>query len=140
MSLDRGTKIYAAILAAICLASLLAWALTLDFRVDEINETIRQDAQIAAYPYPFRVLKIEGRTAVLSSPRSSAMPAVRFLGIINPRLKQFSDQDPQLIEAQKELAQIQSKVRKLVLSRADIDRVDWRIDREWFAERGIWLE
>ncbi len=140
MSLDRGTKIYATVLAVICLISLLAWILSLDFRIDEINATIGQDARIAAYPYTFRAVDIEGKTAVLTSPRSSAMPAVRFLGLINSRLKDLDEQDPRLIEAQKELAEIQSKVRELVLSRADINRVEWRIDREWFAQRGIWLE
>jgi hypothetical protein len=140
MSLDRGTKIYAAILAAICLISLFAWTLSLDFRIGEINGMIRQDTLIAAYPYPFRVVEIKGKTAVLSSPRSSAMPAVRFLGLIKPRLRNLDEQDPRLIEAQKELAEIQSKVRKLVLSRDDIDRIDWVIDREWYAERGIWVE
>jgi galactokinase/mevalonate kinase-like predicted kinase len=65
---------------------------------------------------------------------------VRFLGLIKPRLRNLDEQDPRLIEAQKELAEIQSKVRKLVLSRDDIDRIDWVIDREWYAERGIWVE
>lgn len=140
MSLDRGTKIYAAILAGICLSLLLAWLMTLDFRLGEIDAMLTQDSQIASYPYTFRALDIKGNTAVLSSPRSREMPAVRFIGLIRPDLKNLSEQHPKLIEAQKELATIQSKVRKLVLGREDIDRVEWRIDKEWFADRGIWLE
>jgi hypothetical protein len=140
MSLDRGTKIYAAILAGICLSIFIAWLLTLDFRIGEIDTLLQQDPQIAAYPYPFRALEIKGNTAVISSPRSSAMPAVKFIALINPRLKNVSEQDTKMISAQKELAAIQSKVRKLVLSREDIDKVNWRIDKEWYAEKGIWLQ
>jgi hypothetical protein len=140
MSLDRGTKIYAAILAGICLSIIIAWLLTLDFRIGEIDTLLQRDPQIAAYPYPFRALEIKGKTAVISSPRSSTMPAIEFIALIKPGLKNVSEQDTKMISAQKELAAIQSKVRKLVLSREDIDRVNWRIDREWYAERGVWLQ
>ncbi|RLW62567.1 MAG: hypothetical protein B6D70_07290, partial [gamma proteobacterium symbiont of Stewartia floridana] len=51
MSLDRGTKIYAGILGSLVGLSLLAWLLTLDFRLAEIDEMLKQDKQIAAYPY-----------------------------------------------------------------------------------------
>ncbi|MET0071533.1 MAG: hypothetical protein ABW096_15970 [Candidatus Thiodiazotropha sp.] len=140
MSLDRGTKIYAAVLAIICLSLLLTWMLTLDMRLEEIDDMIDRDSKIASYPYPFRALEIEGTTAVLSSPRSNAMPAVRFLGLIKPRLKNLDEQDPALIAAQKELAEVQSRVRKLVLRRNDIDSVSWRLDKEWYAEKGILLQ
>jgi hypothetical protein len=140
MSLDRGTKIYAAVLAGLCLSILIAWLLTLDFRLGEIDEMLQQDQQIASYPYPFRALEIRGNTAILSTPRSTTVPAVKFLALINPGLKNLSEQDPKVISAQKELASVQSKVRKLVSSRDDIDRVDWRIDKEWYAEKGIWVE
>ncbi|MET0062996.1 MAG: hypothetical protein AB2603_20225 [Candidatus Thiodiazotropha endolucinida] len=140
MSLDRGTKIYAAVLASICFGILLAWLLTLDFRLGEIDDMLERDPLISSYPYPFRAMQISGTTAIISSPRSNTMPAVRFIGLIKPSLKNLSDQDPKLIREQKELAAVQSKVRKLVLDREDIDRVEWRIDKEWFAEKGIWLD
>ncbi|MBT3013924.1 MAG: hypothetical protein KME41_19485 [Candidatus Thiodiazotropha sp. (ex Lucina pensylvanica)] len=140
MSLDRGTKIYAAVLTSICSGILLAWLLTLDFRLGVIDDMLERDPLISSYPYPFRAMRISGTTAIISSPRSSAIPAVRFIGLIKPSLKNLSDQDPKLIAAQKQLAAVQSKVRKLVLDREDIDRVEWRIDKEWFAEKGIWLD
>ncbi|MBT3056919.1 MAG: hypothetical protein KME69_18770 [Candidatus Thiodiazotropha sp. (ex Codakia orbicularis)] len=140
MSLDRGTKIYAAVLTSICFGILLTWLLTLDFRLGEIDDMLQRDPLISSYPYPFRAMQIRGTTAIISSPRSSTMPAVRFIGLIKPSLKNLSDQDPKLIAAQKELAAVQSKVRKLVLDWEDIDRIDWRIDKEWFAEKGIWLD
>ncbi|MES9970649.1 MAG: hypothetical protein ABW092_11495 [Candidatus Thiodiazotropha sp.] len=140
MSLDRGTKIYAGILAGICLGLLLAWIVTLDFRLGEIDAMLKQDSRISSYPYPFRTYEIKGRTAVMSSPRSREMPAVRFISLIRPDLKSLDEQHPKLIEAQKELASVQSKVRELVLSREDIDRVNWRLDKEWFAGKGIWID
>jgi hypothetical protein len=140
MSLDRGTKIYAGVLGGILLLGLIAWLMSLDFRLGEIDEMLREDPQIAAYPYPFHVLQIAGTTAYVSTPRTNAVPAVRFLGMIKPSLNNKSDQDPQVIAAQKELGAIQGKVRKLILNRDDIEKVSWRIDKEWYASKGVWLD
>jgi hypothetical protein len=101
---------------------------------------LQQDTEIAAYPYQFRALEIQGRTAVLSSPRSASQPAVRFLGIIKPGLARKSDQDPDMIAAQKELGSLQSRVRKLVLSRPDIDKVRWQLDKQWYRARGVLVD
>ena len=140
MGLDRGTKIYAAILGAILLAWMIAWLLTLDGRLGEIDDMLGDDPELAAYPYQFRALEIENKTAVISTPRSTRLPAVRFLGMIKPGLANKSEQDPAVIAAQKELASLQSKVRELVTSREDIDKVRWRLDKEWYASRGIIID
>ena len=140
MSLDQGTKIYAAVLGAILLLGLLAWLLTLDFRLGEIDAMLQQDREIGGYPYTFRALEITGETAVISTPRSNTVPAVKFLGMIKPGLSNKSEQDPAVIAAQKELGAIQSKVRKLVLSRDDIEKVRWRIDKEWYSQKGVWIQ
>jgi hypothetical protein len=136
---DRGKKIYAGVLGGILLAGILTWVLTLDFRLAEIDQMLQQDPEITAYPYKFRALEIQDRTAVMSSPRSTSLPAVRFLGIIKPDLARKSDQDPEMIAAQKELGALQSRVRELVLSRPDIDQVRWQLDEQWYANRGIFL-
>ncbi|MCG7990218.1 MAG: hypothetical protein JAY99_06465 [Candidatus Thiodiazotropha lotti] len=140
MSLDRGTRIYAGILGSLVGLSLLAWLLTLDFRLAEIDKMLKQDKQIAAYPYRFKALEIKGTTAILSTPRTSAVPAVKFLSMIFPRLSRKSEQDPAVIAAQKQLGKIQGKVRELVLSRQDIERVSWRIDRAWYAQKGVLID
>ena len=137
MGLDRGTKIYAAILGSILLVWLIAWLLTLDGRLSEIDDMLQDDPQLAAYPYQFKALEIENKTAVISTPRSTSLPAIRFLGIIKPGLANRTAQDPAVIAAQKELASLQSKVRKLVTSRTDIEKVRWRLDKDWYASRGI---
>lgn len=140
MSLDRGTKIYAGVLGGILLIALTAWVVTLDFRLGEIDDMLQQDAEIAAYPYKFHALDIQGKTAVMSSPRSTNVPAVQFLGMIKPGLANKSEQDPAVIAAQKELGALQSKVRKLVLEREDIEKVRWRLDKQWYAGRGIMVD
>jgi hypothetical protein len=140
MSLDRGTKIYAAVLGGILLIAVASWLFTLDFRLGEIDDMLQRDPEIATYPYKFRALEISGTTAILSTPRSTSMPAVRFLGIIKPGLANRSEQDPAVIEAEKALATVQAKVRKLVLQRQDVDKVSWRLDKAWYADRGIPLD
>jgi hypothetical protein len=140
MNLDRGTKIYATILSGLILVGMLSWLLTLDSRLGEIDETLYQDPAIAAYPYRFRALEIRGTTAIISTPRSTSMPAVKFLALIKPGLANKSEQDPMVIDAQKELAALQGRVRKLVLERDDIDAVSWKLDKEWYAEKGILVE
>jgi hypothetical protein len=137
MSLDRGTKIYAGVLGSLFLICFITWLATLDLRLGEIDDMLQQVPEIADYPYKFRALEILGTTAVMSTPRSTSLPAVQFLGMIKPGLANKSDQDPAVIAAQKELGAIQSKVRKLVLSRKDIDNVRWRLDKEWYTDRGI---
>ena len=140
MPLDKGTKIYAAVLGGVVLLGLVAWLLTLDPRLGEIDRMLQADPEIAAYPYHFHVLEIQKTTAVVSTPRTPAVPAVRFLAIIKPSLSGKDEQDPEVIAAEKELAKVQAKVRKLILSRPDIENVRWRIDKEWFADKGVWLE
>jgi hypothetical protein len=140
MRLDRGTKIYAGVLGSLIVIGIIAWVLTLDFRLGEIDAMLRKDKEISDYPYPFKALQINGTTAIMSTPRSNTLPAVKFLGMINPGLNNKSEQDPEVISAQKELGAIQSKVRKLVLSRDDIEKVSWRIDKEWYAQKGVWID
>ncbi|MES9940238.1 MAG: hypothetical protein ABW104_14245 [Candidatus Thiodiazotropha sp. 6PLUC2] len=139
MSLDRGTKIYAGILGSVVALGLLAWVSTLDFRLSEIDSMLEKDAELSAYPYRFKAFEIRGTTAIISTPRTNAVPAVKFLAMINPGLSQKSEQDPEMIAAQKRLGAIQGKVRKLVLSRDDIDRVTWRIDKAWYSQKGVWI-
>ena len=66
--LDRGTKIYIDVLAAVELAILIAWFPSLDFRAWEINDRLSQDRELSAYPFPFRVLEIDTGVAVVNLP------------------------------------------------------------------------
>jgi len=140
MSLDRGTKIYAGVLGAILLLGVAIWLSTLDMRLGQIDDLLMQDPEIASYPYRFHALEIQGTTAVMSSPRSTSVPAVKFLGMIKPGLANKSEQDPDVIAAQKELGKLQSKVREVVLSLDYVDQVRWKIDKQWYSDHGVMVE
>ena len=137
--LDRGTKIYIGILAAIVLTIAIAWLLSLDPRVGEINDRLEQDPEISAYPFPFRVLEIGNGIAMVASPRSPQVSAMRFLGIVDSNLRNADPDSPAVTAAQKKLADIQGRVRKLVEAEPDIERVSWRVDADWFAAHGVQL-
>jgi hypothetical protein len=137
--LDRGTKIYIGVLVAVALAILVAWLLSLDPRVWKINDRLEQDPEISAYTFPFRVMEIRNGVAVVSSPRSPQVSVMRFLGIIDPGLGDADPDSPPAVAAQKKLADVQRRVRKLVEAEPEIERVSWRVDAEWFAAHGLQL-
>jgi len=81
--MNRGTRIYAAVLATLVLALAIA-ALYQPADVRRLNSLLADDPALADYAYHFRVLSIKGRTAGMSSPRSAAVPVQRMIGAIHP--------------------------------------------------------
>jgi hypothetical protein len=81
------------------------------------------------------VLEINKGIAVVASPRSPQVPVMHFLGIVDPVLRNVDPDSPAALAAQKKLADIQGRVRKLVEAGPDIEharrfldkRVDWAI-------------
>jgi hypothetical protein len=134
--LDRGTKIYAGVLAIVVLAGLFA-VLYQPTKVRELNRLLATDAQLAAYPYAFRVLCIEGDTAVMGSPRSAEVPVQQMIGAIDPSLAHSSGDDPKFLRAQQQLADYQSRARALALADAEIESVRWELDVDWLRAQGI---
>ena len=115
--LDRGTKIYIAVLVGIALAILIAWLLGSDTRAWEINDRLEEDPELSTYPFPFRVIEISNGVAVVASPRSVDVPAMRFLSLVEPGLRNADPNSAAAIAAQKKLGEIQGRVRKLALGR-----------------------
>ena len=137
--MDRYTRNYLILLSLIAAGILAWWLSSLDFRASEINDILADDPQIAAYPYPFRVISVSNGSATLSSPRSFEVPVIRFLGIIQPRLAGKAQTDPEVMAAQAELVRVQKQAAKLAKAQPDVDRVRWQLDRDWYLERGISL-
>ena len=134
--MSRGLKIYALVLVAAI--GLTVWSLAHEpGRVRELNQVLASDAVLASYPYPFRVVSLEGTTAVMSSPRSPAAPVINMIGAVYPELTGVSETDPAFETAQVELAQRQARARDLILSEPDVEAVNWRLDEAWLRERGI---
>lgn len=92
---------------------------------------------LKAYPYQFRVLKVVGDTAYLSTPRNTEVPAFRALGVLFPELNTKDPNNPAFIAAQQRLGAVQSEARAIVLAQPGIKDVRWELDREWLASHYI---
>ena len=78
----------------------LDWAIRRpDGRTRALNEAIQMAAspQLKNYPYPFHVLRVEGNTAIMGTPRNFDMPAFRFLGAMYPDVNVKDHDNPAFI-------------------------------------------
>jgi hypothetical protein len=56
------------------------------------------------------------------------------------KINRYQAPDAAAVAAQKGLADIQGRVRKLVEAEPDIERVSWRVDVDWLAAHGVQLQ
>lgn len=138
--LDDFSRRYLYLLGAALLVALVWWLISLDSRVAKLNELLAADARLAAYPYQFRVLKLEEGVAYMSSPRSAQMSALQSLSVMFPDLKHAALESPRMTEAQEQLAEVQSHAAALIRSQDDVQRVIWVLDERWLANHGIYLQ
>lgn len=136
--MDKFTRNYTLALGAI-VVGLLAWWISASFnpRVGELNAVLEADADLAQYVYQFRAVDYADGVAVLSTPRSFDVPAMRFLEIVKPELAGKAQDDPAMIAAQQDLINHQKRAQTLMLAQPDVDRVDWRLDVRWLADHGV---
>lgn len=133
---DKEKKILWILIPVLVIGLAATWLVNNSPRVGQINEMLASNAELAAYPYPFRVLALEGETAVMSSPRSPQSSVLQALKIIYPNMS-FSDPNSQaVIDVQKELAQLQFKAKDLVLAQPDVSEVRWELDKSWLRSHG----
>lgn len=128
------------ILSAILVLGLVYWfGLRTDPRVDALNQMLNKVGSPALrnYPYSFRVVRLEGDTAVMSTPRSFKVPVYRMIGAIYPNLSGRAQNDPIFVKAQTELAKIQSEARKIILDQPGVTSVKWELDQNWLMEHNI---
>ena len=126
----------------IVLAFLVAldWAIRRpDSRSRELSEVIQTQgsAELKKYPYPFHVMRVQGSTAVMGTPRSAESPAFRFLGVIYPEINVKDANNPAFIAIEKELAKVQDEARTIVLAQTGIKDVSWELDREWLRRNHV---
>lgn len=110
-----------------------------DGRTRELNAAIARvgSEHLKNYPYPFHVLRVEGETAVMGTPRSFEVPVTKFIKAILPDVNVMNANDPAFIDAQHDLAAAQSEARAIVLDQPGIKAVSWEIDRRWLTAHGI---
>ena len=136
--LDRGTRIYALVLLAGALLW-VGWALYEDPQVAALNRRLDADPVVSAFPYRFRVLRLERGVATMSTPRSSAVPVARVLGILFPEVAGRAETSAAYLDAQQRLARVQTRARDLVLEAPGVERVAWALDRTWLERHGVVL-
>ncbi|MBU1425597.1 MAG: glutamate-ammonia-ligase adenylyltransferase [Gammaproteobacteria bacterium] len=128
------------ILSVILVLGAVYWfGLRTDPKVEVLNQALNNIGSPALrnFPYSFRVVRQEGETAVMGTPRSPEVPVYRMIGAIYPNLSGKAANDPDFVAAEKELAQIQSEARKIVLDQPGITSVKWELDRNWLIAHNI---
>jgi hypothetical protein len=136
--MDSFTRNYSIALGVIVVGLVVWWfSASWNPRVADLNEVLEGDPDLASYVYPFRVVDYEDGVAVLSTPRSFKVPAMRFLEIVKPELAGKAQDDPAMIAAQQELIEHQKRAQTLILGQPEVERVDWRLDVRWLADHGV---
>ena len=111
-----------------------------DTLVDELNDALEDDIQVAEYPYPFRVVSRKGSQAVMSSPRSAQVSVIQALRIMHPDLKNAGADSTEMQAAQEKLALTQSLARRIVIQHPKIENVIWELDTRWLETNGVVLQ
>lgn len=130
------------VLIVIALLVALDWAIRRpDPRTRELNAILetRASQQLKDYPYEFRVIRVEGSTAVMSTPRNFDSPAFRFLGVIYPEINVKDHNNPAFIAVEQLLGKVQDEAKDIVLAQPGITDIRWELDRNWLRRRGIEL-
>lgn len=124
------------LILALAASMLLALWLVLrpDPRVAALNSALEAVPTLRDYPYPFRVLRVEGSVAVVSTPRSPEMPAFRVIWAIHPELRQAAFDSPAYQAAQQEISQMQKLTRLTVEAQPGTEQVHWELDMDWLAQ------
>jgi hypothetical protein len=127
---------------AIVLALLVAidWAIQRpDPRTRELNRALESQAsqKLKDYPYQFRVFRVEGSTAVMSTPRNFDVPAFRMLGVLYPEINVKDANNLAFIAVERLLGQVQDEAKDIVLAQPGIEQVRWELDKVWLHRKGI---
>lgn len=127
-------------LLVLLLLAVLDWYIRApDARSRALTEAIetQASAQLKNYPYRFRVLRVEGATAVMGTPRNVQVPAFRALAVLYPKIDTRNANDPEFIAAERLLGEVQAEARAIVLAQPGIAAVSWALDRDWLLAHGI---
>ncbi|TCO74494.1 hypothetical protein [Chromatocurvus halotolerans] len=138
--MDDFTKRYALVLAAVAVLGLAWWVFNRDNVAAEINATLERDAELADYPYTFRVVRIDEGVATVTSPRSARVPVMQFLRTAFPELADVPVDHPDMTAAQERLVAMQSRAADIISDHAEVRAVEWQIDEDWYSSRGVYID
>lgn len=120
------------LLVMLVAALFVAWLLMRGAGVINLNNTLRDDPRLESYVYPFRVLRIEGDTAVMTTLRSTGTSTRQALEALFPPLQSVNDSHRDWQRAEREYAQLQARASEIILGHEDIARVRWELDEHWY--------
>ena len=112
-----------------------------DSRARNLTVAIAEQAspKLKNYPYKFWVMRVNGETAVVSTPRNFDVPAFKMLAVLYPEIDTKNPNDPQFIAVEQLLGEVQSEARAIVLAQPGIKEVSWELDRDWLRSKFIAL-
>ena len=120
------------IIVMIVAALFTSWLGWRGMTVINLNQSIQEHAELAEYPYPFRVLRVEGRTAVMSTLRSPRISTNEALRELFPSLRGASEDSREFRQVEREFARLQARASEVVMASPRIDRVRWELDENWY--------
>lgn len=132
-------KSYWVIVILVLLAGLDWYIQAPDSRSRELTRAIEAQAspKLKSYPYKFWVIKVNGATALVSTPRNFDVPAFKALAVLYPEIDTKNPNDPAFIAAEQLLGEVQSEARAIVLAQPGIKDVSWELDRDWLKKHFI---
>lgn len=132
-------KYYWVILTLVFLVGLDWYIRAPDSRSRQLTQAIETQAgkELKDYPYRFKVLKVNGDTAYLSTPRNFDVPAFKALAALFPDINTKDANNPAFIAAEQQLGRVQTEARAIVLAQPGIKEVQWQLDREWLTRHFI---
>jgi len=119
----------AVMIVAALFVSWLGWR---GYTVMELNETLREQSALADYPYPFRVLRVEGDTAVMSTLRSPRVDTAQAMRELFPDLRRIPETSREFRRAEQGYARLQARASETVTASGSIRRVRWELDENWY--------
>lgn len=110
-----------------------------DGRSRELTGVIQQQGSqdLKDYPYQFKVVKVEGETAYLSTPRNVQVPALKAIGAMFPDINTKDANNPEFIAAEKRLAKVQGEAQDIIKAQPGIKSVQWTLDTDWLKRHFI---
>lgn len=136
----RAIKSWQWVLIVMALLVALDWVIRRpDARSRELNHILETQAsqKLKDYPYQFQVLRVEGKTAVMTTPRNFDVPAFRVIAALFPEINVKDPNNPAFVEAQQTLAARQTEARLIVSAQPGIQGVKWELDKTWLGAHGI---
>lgn len=140
ITINKKTLLYSAIVATYVFLIIGFFFIKTDPRADELNQLLSDNPELAPYSYKYRVMQVQEDTAIMASPRSSQVSALHALSLIYPALGFKSENSPEMIKAQKEMAHYQKIAAKQIRQQSDISTIRWQIDKAWFTKHGVDVE